>query len=139
MANVPTIFDDPVLDTFDPFNVFSDFRFPKEAEPATAAFGKHASRMMSTDVRETDKAYVLSIAEGRLPHDFRQEVPRGRGEEGRAPHQKGARFRLLQPHVLCWRRSEAGGLPRRVRGRCSHGYCSEAHEGRAGREADDRD
>ena len=58
MANVPTIFSESPLDSFDPFDVFSDFRFPDLSAPV---FGKHASRLMSTDVRETDKAYVLSI------------------------------------------------------------------------------
>ncbi|MDL2060006.1 Hsp20/alpha crystallin family protein [Mesosutterella sp. AGMB02718] len=56
MANVPTIFDETPFSVFDPFDVFSGIRFP---DPSTAVFGKHADRLMKTDVRETDKGYTL--------------------------------------------------------------------------------
>ena len=58
MANVPTIFDDTAFSAFDPFDVFSGFKFP---EPSTQVFGRHSDRLMKTDVRETEKGYTLMI------------------------------------------------------------------------------
>ena len=59
MANVPTIFDESPLNIFDPFDVFSGFKFP---DPSTTVFGKNADRLMKTDIRETDKGYSASAA-----------------------------------------------------------------------------
>ncbi|MCG5030072.1 Hsp20/alpha crystallin family protein [Mesosutterella sp. OilRF-GAM-744-9] len=58
MASVPTIFEDSPFGAFDPFDVFSGVRFP---DPAESVFGKHADRVMKTDVRETDKGYTLMM------------------------------------------------------------------------------
>lgn len=67
-ANVPTIFDETPFDVFDPFDVFSGFRFP---DPAAGVFGRHADRLMKTDVRETEKGYTLMID---LPGFKKEEV-----------------------------------------------------------------
>lgn len=50
---LPRLFDDSVFDVFDPFVDFGHTH--------NRVFGKHASHMMKTDIRETDKAYKLSI------------------------------------------------------------------------------
>ena len=68
MANVPTIFDESPLNIFDPFDVFSGFKFP---DPSTTVFGKNADRLMKTDIRETDKGYELAID---LPGFKKEEI-----------------------------------------------------------------
>ena len=68
MANVPTIFDEPPLNIFDPFGVFSGFELP---DPSTTVFGKNADRLMKTDIRETDKGYELAID---LPGFKKEEI-----------------------------------------------------------------
>lgn len=58
MANVPTIFEDMPFAAFDPFDVFSGFKFP---DASSEVFGRHSDRLMKTDVRETEKGYTLLI------------------------------------------------------------------------------
>ena len=58
MASVPAIFDDTPFAAFDPFDVFSGFKFP---DPSAQVFGRHSDRLMKTDVRETEKGYTLMI------------------------------------------------------------------------------
>ena len=58
MANVPTIFDESPLNIFDPFDVFSGFKFP---DPSTTVFGKNADRLMKTDIKETEGGYELEM------------------------------------------------------------------------------
>ena len=58
MANVPTIFDESPLNIFDPFDVFSGFKFP---DPSTTVFGKNADRLMKTDIREKEDGYEMAV------------------------------------------------------------------------------
>ena len=58
MASGPAIFDDTPFAAFDPFDVFSGFKFP---DPSAQVFGRHSDRLMKTDVRETEKGYTLMI------------------------------------------------------------------------------
>ncbi len=50
---LPRLFDDRVFDLFDPFADLD--------RTQTRVFGKHASHLMKTDIRETDDAYKFSI------------------------------------------------------------------------------
>ena len=52
-AMLPRLFDDSVFDVFDPF---ADF-----GRGHNRVFGKHASHLMKTDIRETDSSYKFSI------------------------------------------------------------------------------
>ena len=52
-AMLPRLFDDSVFDVFDPF---ADF-----GRGHNRVFGKHASHLMKTDIRETDSFYKFSI------------------------------------------------------------------------------
>ena len=52
-AMLPRLFDDSVFDVFDPF---ADF-----GRGHNRVFGKHASHLMKTDIRETDTSYKFSI------------------------------------------------------------------------------
>ena len=52
-AMLPRLFDDSVFDVFDPF---ADF-----GRGHNRVFGKHASHLMKTDIRETDASYKFSI------------------------------------------------------------------------------
>lgn len=67
MANVPTIFDESPLNIFDPFDVFSGFKFP---DPPLR-FLAERDRLMKTDIRETDKGYELAID---LPGFKKEEI-----------------------------------------------------------------
>ena len=70
-AMLPRLFDDSVFDVFDPF---ADF-----GRGHNRVFGKHASHLMKTDIRETDSSYKFSID---LPGFKKEDVSE------------------LQPHVL---------------------------------------
>ena len=52
-AMLPRLFDDSVFVVFDPF---ADF-----GRGHNRVFGKHASHLMKTDIRETDSSYKFSI------------------------------------------------------------------------------
>ena len=62
-AMLPRLFDDSVFDVFDPF---ADF-----GRGHNRVFGKHASHLMKTDIRETDSSYKFSID---LPGFKKEEV-----------------------------------------------------------------
>ena len=55
MANLPSLFDESPFGLFDPFR---EFRFP---DIDSKLYGKHASRVMKTDIREDDKSFELLI------------------------------------------------------------------------------
>lgn len=50
---LPRLFDDDVFGVFDPFADFDNTQ--------NRVFGKHASHLMTTDIRETDTSYKFSI------------------------------------------------------------------------------
>lgn len=52
-AMLPRLFDDDVFGVFDPFGGFDGAK--------KQIFGKHASHLMTTDIRETDTSYKFSI------------------------------------------------------------------------------
>ena len=62
-AMLPRLFDDSVFDVFDPF---ADF-----GRGHNRVFGKHASHLMKTDIRETDEGYEIVID---LPGFKKEEV-----------------------------------------------------------------
>lgn len=55
---LPTVFGENLMDVFDDFdrNFFQGF-----GNMDRALYGKHARRMMKTDVRETDEGYELDV------------------------------------------------------------------------------
>ena len=55
---LPTVFGENLLDMFDDFD--RDF-FRGFNRPEHALYGKNASRMMKTDVKETDEGYEVAV------------------------------------------------------------------------------
>ena len=55
---LPTVFGENLLDVFDDFD--GDF-FRGFSRPEHVLYGKNASRMMKTDVKETDEGYELDV------------------------------------------------------------------------------
>ena len=55
---LPTVFGENLLDVFDEFD--RDF-FRGFGRPEHALYGKNASRMMKTDVKETDEGYEVDV------------------------------------------------------------------------------
>ena len=55
---LPTVFGENLMDVFDDFdrNFFRGF-----PQPERALYGKNASRMMKTDVKETDEGYEVDV------------------------------------------------------------------------------
>ena len=65
---LPTLFGENLMDVFDDFdrNFFRGF-----PQPERALYGKNASRMMKTDVKETDESYELDVE---LPGFKKEEI-----------------------------------------------------------------
>ena len=55
---LPTVFGENLLDVFDDFD--RDF-FRGFSRPEHVLYGKHASRLMKTDVKETDEGYEVDV------------------------------------------------------------------------------
>ena len=55
---LPTVFGENLLDVFDDFD--RDF-FRGFSRPEHVLYGKNASRMMKTDVKETDEGYEVDV------------------------------------------------------------------------------
>ena len=82
----PKLFND---DIFDDFFDFPRFRMPAEAEHKL--YGKHASGLMKTDIRDKDGNYELDI-----------DLPGFKKDGQTAP--SGTLFRRYAEKLLCWRR-----------------------------------
>ena len=65
---LPTVFGENLLDMFDDFD--RDF-FRGFNRPEHALYGKNASRMMKTDVKETDEGYEVAVD---LPGFNKEEI-----------------------------------------------------------------
>ena len=130
---LPAVFGENLMDVFNDFdrNFFRGWDRPEHM-----LYGKNASRMMKTDVKETDTGYELDVdLPGFKKEEIKLELENGyltistektlenKAERPCAP--PGALCRHHVPELLCRRLCHRGGYQGEVRKRCTEPEHSE--------------
>ena len=113
---MPSIFGESLFDDMFPFD---DSFFTSKKNPL---YGKNASRVMKTDIKENEGSYELDIdlpgfkkdeitaelKDGYLTVSAAKGLDKDEEDKKRSLYPSGALFRSNEQNLLCWRRCKAG-------------------------------